>query len=183
MLGDMYLYGQGTIQNLNLAINSYKKCIANITIFQRSYACSTSLACKNSMLKMITSTLNNLGLAYEISLNYKEAFSYYRQAANLGLALSQFNLARMYFDGHGTIQNDKEAYAWVSVAVASGLSDATRQKIAENLKSTIHTKFFIFEGGEKMQAPINNANELAKKYYNLYVLKQAPTQQPSNSIK
>ena len=75
-----------------------------------------------------------LGLMYYeggrgVQKNFNEAVKLFRLAAEQGLAEAQFNLGLMYYKGvhykyEGVTQNYPNAYVWLSLATASGYSDA-----------------------------------------------------------
>jgi localization factor PodJL len=48
----------------------------------------------------------------------------FRQAAELGLAACQFNVACMYRDGRGTVRNAAEAFFWFTLADRAGRAPA-----------------------------------------------------------
>ncbi len=104
----------------------------------------------------LTSTFNLGQLHYEgIPQDYREAVKWYLNAAKRGLADAQLNLAICYGTGDGVERNAIEAYAWANVAVAQGLDNAKnpRDAIAETLDAS----------------GMNEAQELSKKYFTLYV--------------
>ena len=53
-----------------------------------------------------------------------------REAAERGLADSQFNLAVLYENGLGVAKDDKEAYKWLLLAAKSGDEEATSRRDA-----------------------------------------------------
>jgi len=50
----------------------------------------------------------------------REAVNWYRKAADLGYAKAMSNLGVKYALGEGVVQDDIEAYAWLSTAAAFG---------------------------------------------------------------
>jgi uncharacterized protein len=62
-------------------------------------------------------------LAYS-KKNYKEAFEYYKKAAELGDAKGMGRLARMYFSGEYVKENYTESFKWLKKAAESGHCDA-----------------------------------------------------------
>jgi len=50
-------------------------------------------------------------LAYS-KKNYKEAFEYYKRAAELGDTVAMVKLAGLHYDGEGTLKDYKEAFKW-----------------------------------------------------------------------
>lgn len=154
-LGHMYHNGLGTAQSFAKAIYWYNLALSK-------------LKCNNYTR---VSILNDEGAAYEGLLNYVSAFNYYKQAAQMGLAYSQMNLGRMYYWGRGTLQNYKQAYAWLSVATAQGLHESGTQVRVEKLKNDIS---FILTLQDKSGASLREAKKLAQQYYNKYVLHKKP---------
>jgi len=86
-------------------------------------------------------------LAYRRA-DYERAFKDYRELAELGQPLAQYNLAVMYAKGQGVRQSEINAYAWASLAAQSGeprgntLADELRpglapgsEKIAEDIRA------------------------------------------------
>lgn len=115
------------------------------------------------------SIFNNLGVAYSDQLEYINAFDSYRLSAELGNKLGQLNLARMYASGRGTIQYEKEAYAWISVAIAQGLDDTVKQQQAENFKSIlVATMNYKDRSGNLYK----RATDLSKEYFRKFILKK-----------
>lgn len=66
----------------------------------------------------------NLGRLYKdatgVAQNDREAFRWFRLAAEQGHARAQGSLGGMYLLGEGVAQNDQRAYMWFSVAAAQG---------------------------------------------------------------
>ena len=56
--------------------------------------------------------------------NPKEAYKYFKEAADLGYAKAQHELAGLYFLGKGIAQNDNQAYYWDKKAADQGYSRA-----------------------------------------------------------
>ena len=56
--------------------------------------------------------------------NYQEALKWYRLAAAQGDSQAQYNVAWMYFNGHGVTQDYQEALKWYRLAAAQGDSQA-----------------------------------------------------------
>lgn len=56
--------------------------------------------------------------------NYKEAFKYYKKAAENGNANAQYMLAGMYYTGEGGAKDLQEMYKWYKKAAEQGHSDA-----------------------------------------------------------
>jgi hypothetical protein len=51
---------------------------------------------------------------------YKDAFKWYRKAAEQNDADAQFFLGRMYFEGKGIESNTQEAITWMKVSADNG---------------------------------------------------------------
>lgn len=68
----------------------------------------------------------------------REEFSVANSSANQGDPQAQYQLALCYFHGQGVVKNTIEAYKWVLLAQAGGLSEARRlcDKIEKNLSRT-----------------------------------------------
>lgn len=73
-------------------------------------------------------------LAYDKG-DYQRAFHDYRELAELGQPVAQFNLAIMYAKGMGISQSDIHAYAWASLAVENGQPGA--KSLADKLRSQL----------------------------------------------
>jgi len=56
--------------------------------------------------------------------NYEKAFSMYKQYAEQGDALAQYDLGLMYYDGTGVSQDFQKAAQWVTNAAEKGLAEA-----------------------------------------------------------
>lgn len=150
-LAEMYFSGEGTPVNLDMAIAFYQKALSEFkpTNIMRVFA------------------LNDLGSAFEQQRDYVAAFKAYQTAAEMGFSLSQFNLSGLYARGLGVIQDDQQAYAWISVAVAKGLPDKDQQDGAEKIKAILTQQLLAEDSsGIKLQ----EAQDLAKQYYNKYVI-------------
>ena len=61
-----------------------------------------------------------LGITYENTKEYAQAFAWYSKAAKQGMAAAQCKLGNMYRDGLGIPQDYKLAFAWFSRAAESG---------------------------------------------------------------
>jgi TonB family protein len=64
--------------------------------------------------------------------DYAGAFKEFRALARLGLPAAQYDLAVMYLEGQGVRQSDIHAYAWATLAAASG--DAIGLKLADEIR-------------------------------------------------
>ena len=69
--------------------------------------------------------LFNKAMAYYNQADYSKAFTLFQKAANQGVALAQYNLGLMYYNGRGVIQDDKQAVYWYQKAANQG--DASAQ--------------------------------------------------------
>ena len=69
-----------------------------------------------------------MGWCYEMGVgvlqDYKEAITWYLQAAERGVATAQFNLAKCYAEGSGITKDEKEAVKWYRAAAEQGDADA-----------------------------------------------------------
>ena len=74
--------------------------------------------------------------------DYERAFKDYRELAELGQPVAQYNLAIMYANGQGTRQSDINAYAWASLAADSGYAGA--RSLMEDMRPR------LAPGSEKM---------------------------------
>ena len=62
--------------------------------------------------------------------DYATAAKWFTEAANRGLADSQYNLAVLYENGLGVAKDDKEAYKWLLLAAKSGDKEAQSRRDA-----------------------------------------------------
>ena len=60
----------------------------------------------------------------EVSKDYRQAFMWYRRAAEQGYAGAQFNLGVMYETGRGVSKDLVQAYAWYDLAQAQEVENA-----------------------------------------------------------
>lgn len=151
-LADIYAKGEGTPINYSAAIFWYEKALEN-----------------NYSEKLYSILLNDMGIAYDYQKDFVNAFMCYKKAAIMGNATAQRNLAINYLNGHGAIQDYQEAYAWISVAIAQGLSN--NQDQAEKIRSWLTYNLIAQDKTEKK---LMYAKKLAKKYYKNYVLHEPP---------
>ena len=56
--------------------------------------------------------------------NHAKAFEWYTKAVGQGHATAQYNLGRMYDNGHGVRQDDQKAFEWYTKAANQGHADA-----------------------------------------------------------
>lgn len=158
----MYVKGLGISQNTNEAIYWYQLAVPKITDPDQK-----------------AEALNNMAVAYELTMNYLPAFQNYQKAAEMGFALAQLNLGKLYAEGHGTPQDNKQAFAWVSTAISKGLGDATKQDLAEKTKEALVIRLAAQDQTGKA---LEEAEDLGKQYYYEYVLHENPTTNKEKSI-
>lgn len=84
-------------------------------------------------------------LAYQ-QADFARAFADYRDLAELGQPLAQYNLAVMYANGQGTRQSELNAYAWATLAAENG--EPRAQALADQLRP------ILAPGSERMAADI-----------------------------
>ncbi|QVL46367.1 MAG: sel1 repeat family protein [Methylophilaceae bacterium] len=102
----MYHDGDGVTQNMEEAVNWYKK--------------SAQLNYKEAQY-----TLASLVFNREIqSISYANAVQYYQQAAELGHIKSQLNLGMLYYRGDVITQDLNAALKWLSLAASNNNSEA-----------------------------------------------------------
>jgi TonB family protein len=91
-------------------------------------------------------------LAYH-KADYERAFKDYRELAELGQPVAQYNLAIMYAKGQGVRQSELNAYAWATLAAEGGY--ASGKPLAEELRP------LLAPGSEKIaediRAPFSRA--------------------------
>ena len=75
--------------------------------------------------------MHNLGVlsvgGREDQVDYAAAAGWFRQAAERGLADSQFNLAVLHENGRGVPKDLQEAYKWFALAARSGDPESARR--------------------------------------------------------
>jgi TPR repeat protein len=108
MMGYMYRYGQGVVQDYAQALHWYR----------------LSADQGNARAQ------NNLGVMYRLGLgtpqDYQEAFRWFHRAAEQGNGGGQNHLGLMYFKGEGIQQDFVQAYMWATLAADQGLDQATQ---------------------------------------------------------
>jgi localization factor PodJL len=76
--------------------------------------------------------MHNLAVLHASGANgepdYAAAVEWFKKAAELGVADSQFNLAILYARGNGTSQDLVESYKWFDIAAKAGDADATQKR-------------------------------------------------------
>lgn len=105
-LGYMYYMGQGVTKDFSKAFSYFTK--------------GEKISSKCQAM---------LGLIYALGLNNtevdkKKAFDYFTTAANQGLAVAQYNLGIMYYNGWGAASDVKNAITWIAKAADQGLARA-----------------------------------------------------------
>lgn len=153
-LAEMYAQGKGTTVNHSAAIFWYKQSLKKT---------------HNDLLFALI--MNDMGVTYEEQQDFVNAYKSYKQAAIMGNATAQRNLSLSYIKGHGTIQDFQEAYAWLSVAIAQGLSIDLKQ--AENNRDWLANKLML---ENKTGSQLKEAQNRAKTYYKKYVLHEITTE-------
>jgi TPR repeat protein len=148
--------------NLNLSLYWYQEALKKLGEGSR-YSRAEILDDMGSLYELLTLS--------EQGQHYVDAFRCYQQAASMGVVWSQLSLAQMYFYGHGTLKDDIQAYAWVSIAIAQGLPLQKRQEEAEQLKDAIMVALNI---QDRNRNALKEAENLAKTYYHKYVLHEKP---------
>ena len=79
-----------------------------------------------------------LGRQYQDVKDYKEAFRWYKLAAEQGYADAQLNIGLMYsHGGMGVLRDYNQAYMWLNIGAANGSTTAKRwrKKVAGNMTS------------------------------------------------
>jgi TPR repeat protein len=105
-LGLMYHDGDGVQQNIEEAVNWYKK--------------SAQLNYKEAQYILASLVFNR-----EIqSVSYADAVQYYQQAAELGHVKSQLNLGMLYYRGDVITQDLNASFKWLSLAASNNNSEA-----------------------------------------------------------
>ena len=116
MIGQMYLHGDGVIQDYVSALNW------NIL----------------AAVKGVGVAQTNLGWMYAngkgVDTDYVKAVKWYRSAADQGLSRAQLNLGTLYILGKGVLQNNVKAHMWLNIASANG------EEGAQELRETIANK-------------------------------------------
>jgi uncharacterized protein len=105
-LGLMYHDGDGVAQNIDEAVEWYKK--------------SAALNYKEAQYMLAT-----LVFRREINtISYADAVHYYQQAAELGHVKSQLNLGMLYYRGDVIQQDLEESFKWLNLAASNSNSEA-----------------------------------------------------------
>lgn len=106
---------------------------------------------------------NDMGIAC-IGLNKNvDAFDYFQISAKMGGSLAQYHLGLMYTRGQGVIADYKQAYAWISVALAQGIENQD--------KALVYKKWLIYHlySQDPTGSSFREAENLAQLYYKQYV--------------
>lgn len=161
-VADMYKNGEGTEINYQTSIYWYKKALE-----------------KNYNEKIRPEIINNMCVSYSNMHDYLTAFNCYKEAAVMNNPVSQVNLALMYQHGHGTLQDIKQAYAWITIAILQGLEDNIQQVRAENTR-----KLYIdyLRSQDSTGSDLKEAEALAQQYYKKYVMHE-PISKDNENIK
>lgn len=162
-LGDMYLNGEGTVKNLAIAIFWYKKALEKI---------------EDANLR--AEEMVKIGVSYYHLFDYPKAFQWYQQAAFMNNSTGQLNLGLMHLRGYGTLKDNENAYAWISIAITQGLGDSDRQAKAENIKNGLA---YNLRTQDQTGEALKQAEDLAQQYYKKYVLHEQPPTKKSKSFR
>jgi len=146
-LGLRYLYGQGTLQNIEQGLDKlqqaaqYQNADAQFELggflfqgyidAQHSHSKDHGQAFEyfmkaaqqehlGALNRLVQMYYEGLGVAQDLD----EAFYYAQKAALAGYPSAQFKLAHLYQAGLGVEQNEKEAFRWYQEAAQSGYADA-----------------------------------------------------------
>lgn len=153
-IGYMYASGEGVIKNTSKAIYWYEDALVKRKRFYKN------IPPKDAYTSII---LTNLGAVHYQINEYINAFHCYHNASVMGNAGAQTALAYMYAHGQGILEDDKQAYAWSSVALAQGLEN---KKFAEDIKNSAE---FAMKIRDKTHSEFKIAKNLAQQYYDLYI--------------
>ena len=78
----------------------------------------------NLALKGDAKAQNELGDKYYFAGEYKKAAKWFKKSAEQGVALAQFNLGLMYYEGEGVAQNYVQAIYWFKKSAEQGYASA-----------------------------------------------------------
>ena len=125
-LGILYEKGVGVTQDYNEAEKWFKKALETNPNYQKVKDDLARLEKKKNPSKSDNEEsedkrLFNIGVDYFLGRNgvaqdYAQALTYFRQAAEMGMAAAQFNVGFFYENGHGVSQNCQEAVKWYKKA-------------------------------------------------------------------
>jgi localization factor PodJL len=106
--------------------------------------------------------MHNLGLLYfEGAGGQKDlalATQWFRRAADLGLADSQYNLGLVYENGYGVTKNAAEAYKWYVIAARGGddgaraSAERLQRSLSPEAQATAERSALAFRAAGEMQA-------------------------------
>lgn len=160
-LGNSYYIGRGVHKNYQAAAYWYQKAAARDDNKFKIYPAAHSLA------QYFLADLYRTGQG--VPQDYQKAFYWYQKSAMHGYgqmqAAAQAQLAASYLFGLGTLENDQQAYAWLSNAIAAGLP---HEEDAIKLRNDVEAKLLKEDGSGEM---LREAKELAQQYYLKYTKK------------
>lgn len=81
--------------------------------------------------------------------NFEQAFTEFKELAELGQPIAQLNLGVLYARGEGTSISNTYAYAWTSLAAENGVDSA--QKISADLKAVLTPGSLAIADGIRQQ--------------------------------
>jgi TPR repeat protein len=152
-LGESYLFGNGVNKDSERAIRLYRIAL--------KYASDNF---KSSDRKAFY--LRKISSVYFSSNDYVSSSIYTRRCAELGNAECQGFLGLLYMDGKGVPKDQKEAYAWLGIATAQGLTEKESTYNYAKMRDLL-AAVILEQGGVK---ELNAAKEIEKEYYQKYVI-------------
>ena len=120
--------------------------------------------------KFISQKYNHLGALYEDQRNYVKAFHNYEISAKQGEPFAQYNLARLYSLGKGTIVDLEKAYAWFKTSLYQGTAKSTESIVIDSINSLESGILNDYRYVECKENCLPRAKTLAKKYIEQYVI-------------
>lgn len=110
-------------------------------------------------------------------MDYSQAYKWCLESANQGYALAQFHLGGMYFQGHGTAQNNMEAYIWCKLA------EVQDQKYSEMFNKVADILSFeelleVDSLYKERKEAIQDRQKAAKERDKMHLIYMAPTSAP-----
>jgi TPR repeat protein len=102
----------------------------SITTIKRPTAALITALCLSLASTMAIADVGKGMAAYD-KQDYAIALKEFKEFADQGDALAQFNLGNMYREGRGVVKNMKTAYFWRLIASANGYDTKTAIEIAE----------------------------------------------------
>ena len=120
ILGEMYEYGRGVVQDHAEAVHWYK----------------LSSDQGNAFAQQALGNMYLFGKGVEQS--YAEAARWYIAASEQGNKIAQHNIGVMYFNGQGVLQNYVLAHMWLNIAASQGYAQAieARSTVAKKMTPT-----------------------------------------------